>query len=69
MGEPQAVEVLCHEWVHALAWNLVVDRLINAPNIDPVEPCSRTTIGRAAAVGFEVPEDAERERLATTGTP
>ena len=41
MGEPQAVEVLCHEWAHALAWNFAVDRLINAPDTDPVE------IGRA----------------------
>ena len=37
MGEPQAVEVLCHEWAHALAWNFAVDRLINAPDTDPVE--------------------------------
>jgi hypothetical protein len=36
MGEPQAVEVLCHEWAHALAWNFAVDRLINAPDTDPV---------------------------------
>jgi hypothetical protein len=37
LGEPQAVEVLCHEWAHALAWNFAVDRLINAPDTDPVE--------------------------------
>jgi len=37
MGEPQAVEVLCHEWAHALAWNFAVDRLINAADTDPVE--------------------------------
>jgi hypothetical protein len=37
MGEPPAVEVLCHEWAHALAWNFAVDRLINAPDTDPVE--------------------------------
>jgi hypothetical protein len=36
LGEPQAVEVLCHEWAHALAWNFAVDRLINAPDTDPV---------------------------------
>jgi hypothetical protein len=36
MGEPQAVEVLCHEWAHALAWNFAVDRLINAPDTDPI---------------------------------
>jgi len=29
--------VLCHEWAHALAWNFAVDRLINAPDTDPVE--------------------------------
>jgi len=37
LGEPQAVEVLCHEWAHSLAWNFAVDRLINAPDTDPVE--------------------------------
>ena len=37
MGEPQAVEVLCHEWAHALAWNFTVDRLSKTPGLDPVE--------------------------------
>ena len=37
MGEPQAVEVLCHEWAHALAWNYSLDRLARAPGIDPAE--------------------------------
>lgn len=37
MGDEQAVEVLCHEWAHALAWNFTVDRLINASDTDPVE--------------------------------
>lgn len=37
MGEPQATEVLCHEWAHALAWNFSIDRLINSPDTDPVE--------------------------------
>jgi len=32
MGEPQAVEVLCHEWAHALAWNFALDRLAKAPD-------------------------------------
>ena len=36
MDEPQAVEVLCHEWAHAVAWNFSVDRLINAPDTDPI---------------------------------
>ena len=36
MKEPQAVEVFCHEWAHALAWNFSVDRIINAPNSNPV---------------------------------
>jgi len=35
-GELQAVQVLCHEWAHALAWNFTVDRLINAPDTDHV---------------------------------
>ena len=47
MGEPQAVEELCHELAHALAWNFAVDRLINAPDTDPV----------ADRVGFPVPGD------------
>ena len=37
MREPQAVEVLCHEWAHALAWNFSVDRLIDSSDTDPVE--------------------------------
>ena len=37
MGEPQAVEVLCHEWAHALAWNYSLDRLAKTPGLDPVE--------------------------------
>jgi len=37
LGEPQAVEVLCHEWAHALAWNYSLDRLARTPSIDPAE--------------------------------
>jgi hypothetical protein len=37
LGEPQAVDVLCHEWAHALAWNLSLDRLAKTPGINPVE--------------------------------
>ncbi len=37
MGEPEAVEALCHEEAHALAGNFTVDRLINALDTDPVE--------------------------------
>jgi hypothetical protein len=37
MGEPSAVEVLCHEWAHALAWNFLLDRLAKTPGINPVE--------------------------------
>jgi hypothetical protein len=37
LGEPQAVEVLCHEWAHALAWNFSLDRLAKTPGLDPVE--------------------------------
>jgi hypothetical protein len=35
LGEPQAVEVLCHEWAHALAWNFSLDRLSKTPGLDP----------------------------------
>ena len=27
LKEPQAVEVLCHKWAHALAWNFTLDRI------------------------------------------
>jgi len=37
MGEPQAVDVLCHTWAHALAWNYSLDRLAKKPGVDPVE--------------------------------
>jgi hypothetical protein len=37
LGEPQAVEVLCHEWAHALAWNFTLNRLAKTPGINPVE--------------------------------
>ncbi len=33
---PQAVEVLCHEWAHALAWNFTLDRLFKMRGLDPV---------------------------------
>ena len=35
LGEPQAVEVLCHEWAHALAWNFSLDRLSKTRGLDP----------------------------------
>jgi hypothetical protein len=34
MDEPMAVETLCHEWAHALAWNYSLDRLAQDPNVD-----------------------------------
>jgi hypothetical protein len=37
LGEPQAVEVLCHEWGHALACKFSLDRLAKTPGIEPVE--------------------------------
>jgi hypothetical protein len=37
MAEEQAVEVLCHEWAHALAWNYSLDRLTQLPDLDPTE--------------------------------
>jgi len=35
MDEPMAVETLCHEWAHALAWNYSLDRLSKMPGVDP----------------------------------
>ena len=37
MDEPQAVEVLCHEWAHAVAWNYSLDRLAKKPGVDRAE--------------------------------
>jgi hypothetical protein len=37
MGDEQAVNVLCHEWAHALAWNFSLDRLTATPGLDPAE--------------------------------
>jgi hypothetical protein len=36
MGEPQSVEVLCHELAHALAWTFTLDRLSKMRELDPV---------------------------------
>jgi hypothetical protein len=36
-GEDQAVEVLCHEWAHALAWNYSLDRMAETRDLDPAE--------------------------------
>jgi hypothetical protein len=35
MGEQMAIEVLCHEWAHALAWNFSLDRLATLASTDP----------------------------------
>lgn len=35
MGESQAIEVLCHEWAHALAWNYSLDRASKMAGFDP----------------------------------
>jgi hypothetical protein len=37
LGKPQGVEVLLHEWAHALAWNFSLDRRAKTPGINPVE--------------------------------
>lgn len=37
MTEGQAVEVLCHEWAHALAWNDSLERMAQLPDLDPAE--------------------------------
>ena len=34
MRQAQAVEVLCHEWAHALAWNFSLDRLAMKPDLN-----------------------------------
>jgi len=37
LAELVAVEVLCHEWAHALAWNFTLDRLARKPDVEPAE--------------------------------
>jgi hypothetical protein len=33
LDEQLAIEVLCHEWAHALAWNFTLDRLSKMPGM------------------------------------
>jgi hypothetical protein len=35
LSEPEAVEVLLHEWAHALAWNHALDRLATDADVHP----------------------------------
>jgi hypothetical protein len=35
MTEAQAIETLCHEWAHALAWNYSLDKLAIQAGISP----------------------------------
>ena len=37
MGEAQAIDTLCHEWAHALAWSFSLDRLAKTPGLDPIK--------------------------------
>jgi hypothetical protein len=37
IGENQAIDVLLHEWGHALAWNHLLDRLAKSPDTSPEE--------------------------------
>ena len=37
MGENQPIDVLLHEWGHALAWNHLLDRLANSRDTSPEE--------------------------------
>lgn len=37
MGESQAIDILLHEWAHALAWNHLLDRLAKSPQTSPEE--------------------------------
>ena len=34
LSQPEAVEVLLHEWAHALSWNHALDKLAEAPDLD-----------------------------------
>ena len=33
MDQNMAIETLCHEWAHALAWNYLLDRLGRDPDV------------------------------------
>ena len=35
LDENMAIEVLCHEWAHALAWNYALEAVGGQPNPDP----------------------------------
>ncbi|MCE9629448.1 MAG: SprT-like domain-containing protein [Planctomycetia bacterium] len=37
MSESMAVETLCHEWAHALAWNYSLDKLARQADVSPQE--------------------------------
>lgn len=37
MSESMAVETLCHEWAHALAWNYSLDKLARQAGVSPQE--------------------------------
>jgi hypothetical protein len=37
LDEDAAVEVLLHEWAHALAWNYTLDRMAQSPDLEPAE--------------------------------
>jgi hypothetical protein len=37
LTEQQAIDVLLHEWGHALAWNHLLDRLAKSPDTSPEE--------------------------------
>jgi hypothetical protein len=35
LSQPEAVEVLLHEWAHALSWNHALDKLATDPDVHP----------------------------------
>jgi len=35
LDEAMSIEVLCHEWAHAMAWNYNLDKLARTPGLDP----------------------------------
>lgn len=64
LNQPQAVELLCHEYAHALAMNLTLDRLSQMPRIVPADfgrPSDDEAWGRASSRVWQAYLDAVRE--------
>ncbi len=63
MDQNMAIETLCHEWAHALAWNYLLDRLVWDPEVtreefeaashDGAWGCAYSRVWRAYSAGVK----------------